>query len=415
VRGSARAGGRGKDGPTSAAVRQWYHVDDGRVEAVDEAMVAGAQAYLLFYSRREGGNSGGGAGGGGGGVPVLDSGGSSSSTPRDADTAAAADTATAPGAAPGAAPAAAWGDREEADGSRRPLTARRLRQFRARRRREPTPGPTHTTPVSEVSTAVEAPAANASPPPRRAARGATHGGTHSLTRQGRRLGQSLPPRLRQAFSHRRVDASSSAAVAARGGGGGGAASDATLLLDDEARHAAGMDAFDTSAELDDLFGPRDAPASSSLEDPASCPSPAASSRAADEGHGGMGSGGCDLSASLPVPVRGRSARWRRAGGLSPLRRMGSARERRGGREAREAREAREGSARREGSAGREAREAWNAYTTPRLGRRRPWHRHTRIHSWAPDEATHSPTRQRCDKVDLASSAPLGGSWPGGER
>ena len=130
----------------------------------------------------------------------------------------------------------------------------------------------------------------------------------------------------------------------------------------------------------------------------------------------MGGGdGCDLSASLPVPLssdaplvpaRGRSARWRSAGGRrSPLRRMGSARERREARAAsREGREAKDG---REGSAGREGREAWS------LGRRRPWHKHSRIHSWAPDEAAHSPTRQRCDQVDLASSAPPGGSWPGG--
>jgi len=421
--GGARAGGRGREGAAASAPAsapaQWYHVDDGRVKAVDEAAVAGAQAYLLFYSRREGGSSGGGTGGGGGGgVPALDGGGpvpaldsDSSSSPRDA--AADAAPVAVRGSAPGAPPAVAWGEGDEVDSARRPLTARRLRQFRARRRRDPTPTrsargghashASHSTlvaaaaaPASAPASTSEAPAANALPPPR----SASHGATHSLTRPGRRLGGSLPPRLRQAFSHRRADASSaSAAAAGGGGGGGGAASEATLLLEEEL-HEAEMTAlhaapFDAPAELRpssaELFAPLDA-------------------------GGGMGGGdGCDLSASLPVPLssdaplvpaRGRSARWRSAGGRrSPLRRMGSARERREARAAsREGREAKDG---REGSAGREGREAWS------LGRRRPWHKHSRIHSWAPDEAARSPTRQRCDQVDLASSAPPGGSWPGG--
>ena len=441
--GGARAGGRGREGAAAtapaSAPAQWYHVDDGRVKAVDEAAVAGAQAYLLFYSRREGGSSGGGTGGGGGGgVPALDSGGSSSSSPRDA--AADAAPVAVRGSAPGAPPAVAWGEGEEVDGSRRPLTARRLRQFRARRRRDPTPThsartghashASHSTLVSAVSAPAasvsEAPAANALPPPRSAS---SHGATHSLTRPGRRLGQSLPPRLRQAFSHRRADAASASAAAAGGGGGGGgggAASEATLLLEEALHEAemAGLHAapFDAAAELRDLFAPLDAVAAS-LAPPAP---PAGPSHAAEVAHGGMGHGGmgggdgCDLSASLPVPLgsdaplvpaRGRSARWRSAGGRrSPLRRMGSARGRREARAAREGREAGDG---REGSAGREAREAWNVYTAPRLGRRRPWHKHSRVHSWAPDEAAHSPTRQRCGQVDLASSAPPGGSWPGG--
>ena len=173
-----------------------------------------------------------------------------------------------------------------------------------------------------------------------------------------------------------------------------------------------MDGLDASAELLGVstYGSLDRDATpSSLDDASACPSPAASSRAAEEGHGG-GGGQVDLSASLPLPARGRSARRRFASATSsPLRRAMrplSGRERR---------EGREGSELREGSEASEAREAWNLYTAPRLGRRRPWHKHTRIHSWAPDEATHSPTRQRCDKVDLASSAPLGGSWPGRER
>ena len=58
---------------------------------------------------------------------------------------------------------------------------------------------------------------------------------------------------------------------------------------------------------------------------------------------------------------------------------------------------------------------WEGMKVRRVGRQRaaPWGKHSRIRSWAPDEAAHSPTRQRCDQVDLASSAPPGGSWPGG--
>ena len=390
VRGSAagvRAGGGG-----SAAARQWYHVDDGRVEAVDEAAVAGAQAYLLFYSRRDGSSSDGGDGGGGssssgsggGGIPALDSSGSSSSSPRDA--AVDATPAATPGAAwPSGAAAEEIDSSKEINSSRRPLTARRLRQFRARRR---PPAPVCHAPVPTVERTP------ASPPPHSAARSATH----SFTRPGRRLGQSLPPRLRLAFSNRRGDASSSSAVAA-GGGGDGAAS---LLLDEDEDE---LDAFDASSEL--LFGSLDA--ISSL-DASACTSPAASSRAAEEGQGGA-CDSCDLAASLPAPVRGRAARWRSAGTPSPLRRPPKARE---------GRDTKEGRHGREHPKGREAREAWNIYTAPRLGRRRPWHKHTRIHSWPPDEATHSPTRQRCDKVDLASSAPLPGSnegrsWPERER
>lgn len=52
---------------------------------------------------------------------------------------------------------------------------------------------------------------------------------------------------------------------------------------------------------------------------------------------------------------------------------------------------------------REARDAWMVYQTPRLGLRRPWHKHTKIHTWPLAEPSPSPTKTSKSKARISFS------------
>ena len=52
---------------------------------------------------------------------------------------------------------------------------------------------------------------------------------------------------------------------------------------------------------------------------------------------------------------------------------------------------------------RETRDAWMVYQTPRLGLRRPWHKHTKIHTWPLAEPSPSPTKSKNSKTRISLS------------